>query len=253
MKRLWLILFVIFIGCSSNIGWKTIEEESTFSNSTLGVGLVTSNRGLKVDRIIHQSNRFIVGDVLINLNGEEINNLYDYYNVMFKVKSGDIIDVSILRQNNQKVIKAKVTKRRGVDAFLFFINNILNDGDEVSLIIDVNLKHGDYVVTNEDKLTVINRSSMFLISLFGENDQFSILDRAEFESHMKELSLQQSGLTENQKGIKAGQLIGASHLFQITLLGGISGDTNSSTKSRKLTDLKSMKVIYTDSAYRVYK
>ena len=250
MKRLWVILLLIFIACANNTGWKTISEDSTFSIPTIGVELLESDAGIKVGRIINQSNRFIVGDVLINLNGEEINNLYDYYNVMFKVKSGDLIDASILRQNNQKAIRAKVTKRRGADAFPFYINHILNRGDEVSLIIDANLKHGDYDVSYEDKLTVINGASMFLISLIGENDQFSILDRTDFESHIKELSLQQSGLTESQKGIKAGQLIGASHILTITFLGGRSGYTNYTTKSRKLIDLKSMKVIYTDSAYK---
>ena len=62
MKRLLLILFVLFVGCASNTKWKTISEDSTFSFSTIGVVLAERDGVLKVNRIINQSNRFIVGD-----------------------------------------------------------------------------------------------------------------------------------------------------------------------------------------------
>ena len=67
----------------------------------------TENNGLKVEGVTKygpaEKAGLQKGDLIIAINGEKIQNIYDYMNRLKKFKPGDRISVDILRTENKKV------------------------------------------------------------------------------------------------------------------------------------------------------
>ena len=73
-----------------------------------------SKAGLKGGtRQVHYGNNviYIGGDVIVGLNGEAINEFDDLYYALSNTKAGNIVEVTINRNGNEKILKLELVKR----------------------------------------------------------------------------------------------------------------------------------------------
>ena len=49
-----------------------------------------------------------VGDIVLKLNGKEVNRIEDYYKAMGSVKSGDVVEITVERYYELKILHVQV-------------------------------------------------------------------------------------------------------------------------------------------------
>lgn len=54
--------------------------------------------------------RFIVGDIIVAIDGNEVNNLDDIYSVLEKYKIGDVVTVTFIRDTQRKTVRVTLTQ-----------------------------------------------------------------------------------------------------------------------------------------------
>jgi len=117
MKKIKLIFFFLLITCS--VFSQHLKRRASFgavliniNDSIARVNKLTNNQGCCIKQIIAEGSaekmKFQVGDVILQINNQTIQNRLQLISLFAKMKDGDAIKINIVRNGKQKTINGKL-------------------------------------------------------------------------------------------------------------------------------------------------
>jgi len=230
MRRIFVIVLciILLIGCSVI---SSMRKPTQINND---VDMPSLNFGMNIEainseRIVRSLDKGFPaelagvkrGDVLVSISfgGKIISSSNEYESLRFKIKLGDYIQFVFNRDGRQikfniepKWVKVLPTELK--------VYSILLDNKKVSMAIIVSEVKNTYknIALDWAEATKTNLQSeyeMYLISRFGELNNFSIVDRARLKQILDELKFSQSGFVSDKLRTKIGEMTGATHIVDI--------------------------------------
>ncbi len=119
------------------------------------------------------------------------------------------------------------------------VEDLLSRGLRINIFVlaGVGLEGGEGVIADCEGL---------YLKAFGQNNNFSIIDRIKINSVLREQSFGQTGLIPEAEASKAGKLAGATHIYHITASMAKNGPFKTVYFSGRLIEIESGRVLSID-------
>jgi membrane-associated protease RseP (regulator of RpoE activity) len=199
------------------------------------------------------------GDIFVSVNQSTVNTRADFKAIMSRITTETPISI-VVKRNSEYITKTIVPRIVGEFYVIDAIDSLL-ENKTVNLIIIVNeitntySENPNYSQLAEWKKGMVVRLRSHvetgLIRRYPNAPNFSVVARENTEKLIQELSIQQSGLVTEL--IKAGKIIGATHLLVMDLNRSRTPDWSTlDTTSRRLIDIETGKTIASESCQRIF-
>ena len=166
----------------------------------LGVNTISTDSGLTVTSVSPFSTsepKLLTGDVIIDINGNKINNI-ETYNIenIINGSEGDSVNISYLRKNNVYTSVIKLSRQQYKQNSNSFINDIKNYGErwfEYDLeIIEIFSKKNKFVIYYEWEGTLVENGpaysyrAMEILKVKSSNNRIESIDALWTEKQFKD-------------------------------------------------------------------
>ena len=259
MRRLFIIILgiILFSGCVGLRTQREVEEpEGNFVElARLGVNTVDINNELVVKALQKDfpAERAGVkrGDIIISVDGKIITTKKAFYSLMDNKQRGDHVLLLINRKGQQikfdietRMIKVRPTEIK--------IHKLLDENKKVTIAVVVSeVKNSSQNVPKDWADSIRNNlqsdHESFLLSDFGEDEKFSVVDRSRLKQILEEFQFNQLGFVSDKLRAKIGEMTGATHILDISFsrFRGRINDQDDILNAR-LVEIESGKVLAVD-------
>lgn len=266
MRRIFIIILgiILFSGCA---GLRTLQEseepEGNFVElARLGVNTVDINNELVVKALQKDfpAERAGVkrGDVFVSIDGKIIITKKAFYFLMDNKQRGDHV-LLVIRRNGKQItfdIETRMIKVRPTE---IKIHKLLDENKKVTIAVVVSeVKNSYHEVKNpyqnvpKDWVDSVRNNLQSdhesgLLSGFGEDEKFSVVDRARLKQILDGFQFSQLGFVSDKLRAKIGEMTGATHILDISFsrLEGRFNDRDDILNAR-LVEIESGKVLAVD-------
>lgn len=259
MRRLFIIILgiILFSGC---VGLRTQREaeepEGNFVElARLGVNTVDINNELVVKTLQKdfpaEHAGVKLGDIIVSLDGKIITTTKAFKSLMDNKQRGDHVLLVINRKGQQikfdiepRMIKVRPTEIK--------ISKLLDENKKVTIAVVVSEAKNSYQNVPKDWSDSIRNNLQSdhesgLLSGFGEDEKFSVVDRSRLKQILDEFQFNQLGFVSDKLRAKIGEMTGATHILDISFsrFQGRFND-NDDILNARLVEIESGKVLAVD-------
>lgn len=269
VSRYLALILLILVLANTQAAAQTGEtgEDQNSGGMRIRSGLVTTpailavsptgtdlSHGMPIIQVLPESKAYGIlqpGDLIKAVNGKFFNNWASYHAIIKHYFVGQIITVWIIRDGRKMTIEFPLD---GLDrpADRAVLTQLLADGGEVRLAVVIGSSENLTIEEpREREEWIANRNRTLLsveeagyLAIFSRYENFALVDRSAADARIAEQMLGLSGLVANPTEI--GQLLGASHLLQLSLHTAPNGSQPRGfleTITRRLIEVESGRVL----------
>lgn len=224
MRRISVVLVVILIfGCAGSRSQQ--EPEGNFIKvAKIGVSSETINNELVVTKLIEDFPAKLAGvksgDIIVSIDGKIITTKKEFTYLMNNKQLGDYV-ILVTKRNGQQIsfdIEPRIINERPT---LLKLQNILFGNSKVTVAVIVTEVKNSFPNMPQDWATstrnnLQSREEMHLLSGFGKNEKFSIVDRSRLKQILDEFQFSRTGFVSDKLRAKIGEMTGATHILDIS-------------------------------------
>lgn len=255
MRRISIILAIILLfGCA---GLRSRQEPEGNFIKVVRLGIITEtiNNELVVKSLREGFPAELAGvkrgDIIVSIDGKIFTTYKEFISLMNNKQPGDHVLLAINRNSKQVKfdIEPRVLKERPT---LLKLQNLLLENNKVTVaVIVTEVKNSfpnvprDWAASLQNNLQ--STQEMILLSSFGKNEKFSVVDRSRLKQILDEFQFGQTGFVSDKLRAKIGELTGSTHLLDISFsrFGGRSYEKDDILNIR-LIEIESGKVMAVD-------
>jgi hypothetical protein len=225
----------------------------------IGFGSKQSEDGILITEITPYGNNpakaagLQVGDVIVSVNGKKLTNdefyRYSFYDnrgqdVFLRInRKGQMVDCIItplLRGYVSPIIKKIVELLSLKNRKKMSIAVIVLEVKDNSAYIDAARQH-DW--EESGKQLQQGNAENFLLSAFGNDNYFSLVDRLHVDKILEEYKFNMTGIVSEDARVKIGKMTGATHLFTTSFLRYPKNDSCVDLINSRLIDVESGEIL----------
>jgi predicted metalloprotease with PDZ domain len=222
MRRISILILCIiqFSGCG---GLRTQREpEGNFVEvARIGVNTIDINNKLVVKALQKDSPAELSGikrgDIIVSADGKIITTMKAFRSLMDNKNRGDHVFL-VINRNGQQInfdIELRVIKVRPTQ---IIIEKLLDENNKVSIAAIVSEVKNSFENVSKDWADSIrnnlqSRHESGLLSAFGQNKNFSVVDRSRLKQILDEFQFSQIGFVSDKLRAKIGEMTGATHIL----------------------------------------
>jgi membrane-associated protease RseP (regulator of RpoE activity) len=160
------------------------------------------------------------GDIIVTIDGKKVTSMKALLNVLDSKRLGDRVSLAINRngQINTFDIEPRMIKMRPTQ---LKIQRLVYEGKKVTVAVIVSEVKNSYLNVPKDWADSIRNNLQSdheggLLSAFGKNENFSIVDRSRLKQILDEYQFNQLGFVSDKLRAKIGEMTGATHILDIS-------------------------------------
>lgn len=212
----------------------------------LGISIILNkNNQVQVDLVSDDSPAgkagLLAGDVIVKIDNEYVKDKYHAFILYDSKYPGDTISVTVKRKDKIVTIKYQLLSAYYLNVQYALMESVYKDIPVRLAVIFGNIDYGHPYLKEyfdkQEQYYVGGIESTFL-SMFRNQNNFSIIDRQKTDAVLNELKFQESGLVDNKSREKLGMMLGATHL----LVMDISLNKSTDNKAEYLIAMRLMEV-----------
>lgn len=224
-QRLCFIIFIIFLfsGCATLKTLLKPKPEANFVEvARLGIKTSTVDHELIVNILEKDSPASIAGvkcdDIIYSLDGIKNIKEKDFYCLMNNKEPGE--HVLLVVNRNGRLIEFDIEpSMKNVFPTQLKIQELLYANNKITVAVIVSEVKNVYPSKDwsESMRNYLHSfCENYLLSYFGKNENFSIVDRKRLQQIFQQYELNQTGLVSDELRARIGHLTGTTHLYDIT-------------------------------------
>lgn len=256
MRRISILILciILFSGCAG-VRTQRAPEGNFVEVARIGIDPVDIYNKVVVKALVKDSAAEISGvkpgDIIVSADGKIFTTTKEFMSLMDNKKGGDHV-LLVINRNGQQInfnIEPKVLKARPT---LLMIRKLLYENNKVAVATIVGeVKNSfpnvpmDWAGSTRNNLQ--SREESVLLSAFGKNANFSVVDRSRLKQILDEFEFSQIGFVSDKLRVKIGEMTGATHIFDISF-SRFRGRTNDKDDilNARLIAIESGKVLAVD-------
>jgi PBP1b-binding outer membrane lipoprotein LpoB len=190
----------------------------------LGIEGMETDSGLQVNKVFESSAAQVsgikVGYIIKSIDNTQVKNITDLRKITCGKAIGSEIVLAVIRNNADAKIKAKLGWQ-DIRKDKYAVLEILDGGGKVSLAVipgEINNalvrqpeKQKEW--SSSTKEVMLARIEGDYLELFGQEKNFSIVDRQKVDKTISELKMDASGMISDENQNKIGEMLGATHIL----------------------------------------
>lgn len=227
MRRISILILcvILFSGCAGLRTQRESEEpEGNFVEwASLGVNPV----GIKNEVVVAPRKGFPaelagvkLGDIIVSVDGKIITTIKAFNSLMENKQRGDHV-LLVINRNGQQIkfdIEPRMIKVRPTE---IKISKLLDENKKVTIAVVVSEVKNSYQNVPKDWSDSIRNNLQSdhesgLLSGFGEDEKFSVVDRSRLKQILDEFQFNQLGFVSDKLRAKIGEMTGATHILDIS-------------------------------------
>jgi membrane-associated protease RseP (regulator of RpoE activity) len=251
-----LILYIILFSGCAELQTQRAPEGNFVAVARIGVQVEVSNNKIVVKMLTEgypaETSGVKPGDIIVSVDGKIITTEKEFLSIIDNKRSGDHVLLAINR-NGQQIsfnIEPKVVKLRKT---LMTIRKLLLEDNKVAIAIIVREVKNSFPNVAMDWANSIRnnlqtREESGLLSAFGKNANFSVVDRSRLKQILDEFQFSQMGLVSDKLRAKIGEMTGATHIQDISFsrFQGRTPKDKDDVYNARLIEIESGKVLAAD-------
>lgn len=222
---LFVFFGILVSGCSTVP--QSVKDPVVGECGAVGLRTKVLDNKLIITRVIPNSSaeksRLQPGDALLECNGKKMDSLPNRLAFFREVKTSPGKVLNLVIDRHGEVVSAKTTVEkvsvRSGDRLLFKLDDELVGSPKVALavIVDqvsyVGYPTVDATEVASAKITVGTFYENMFLSVFGDRENFVLVDRNKSQALLEELRFQESGVVANELVRNIGNITGATHIL----------------------------------------
>jgi len=253
-KISFALAIIILMGCSA-IRPKPESEGNLINAARIGMGPLSVNGKLIVKGLTDDFPAKLAGlkieDVIVSADGKAVTTAKELVTILNNKQPGDHI-LLVIDRNGEALKFDIVTKLVKMRRTVLKIIDLLDEKKRVNIAVIVSeVKNsfsyvsGDWVASMRNN--VQSYTEMMLLSNFGQQENFSVVDRTRLKHILDEYNFSQSGFVSDKLRARIGEMTGATYLFDISFSRFRSRDyEKDDIVNSRLIEIESGKILAVD-------